>query len=60
MNATLLGLLALALYAAAEGFSIASLRRNSAALSRVTSLLLASGLVVHFVALQVRARRRKA
>lgn len=57
MNATLLGLLALALYAAAEGFSIASLRRNSAALSRVTSLLLASGLVVHFVALQVRARR---
>lgn len=57
MNATLVGLLALALYAAAEAFSVASLRKNSVPLSRVTSLLLTAGLVVHFVALQVRARR---
>jgi len=57
VNAPLIGLLALAIYVAAEGFSIASLRRNSAALSRVTSLLLMGGLVFHFAALQVRARR---
>jgi ABC-type uncharacterized transport system permease subunit len=57
MNGALFGILALLLYVAAEGFSIASLRKNSDALGRVTTLLLASGLVLHFAALQVRARR---
>lgn len=57
MNGTAIGVAALLLYGAAEAFSIASLRRNSEALSRVTTALLVAGLLVHFAALQVRARR---
>ena len=57
ISAAAIGLLALALYGAAEGFSIASLRKNSDSLARWTTALLVSGLVVHFAALQVRARR---
>ena len=56
MNATLLGLFALALYGAAEGFSIFSLRKNSGALGRAATIVLTGALLVHFVALQVRAR----
>jgi ABC-type uncharacterized transport system permease subunit len=57
ISAVAVGLLALALYGAAEGFSIASLRKNSDSLARWTTALLVSGLVVHFAALQIRARR---
>lgn len=57
LGATLLGIAALALYGAAEAVSIVSLRRNSDALARGTTVLLISGLACHFVALQVRARR---
>jgi len=57
MSAALVGVLALLLYGAAEGFSIVSLRKNSDSLARWTTVFLVSGLVVHFVALQIRARR---
>jgi len=57
MSAALVGVLALLLYGAAEGFSIVSLRKNSDLLARWTTVFLVSGLVVHFVALQIRARR---
>jgi ABC-type uncharacterized transport system permease subunit len=57
ISAAFLGIAALALYAAAEGFSIASLRKNSDALARATTLLLVSGLLCHFAALEVRARK---
>lgn len=57
MSAALLGVLALLLYGAAEGISIVSLRKNSDSLARWTTVFLVAGLVVHFAALQIRARR---
>lgn len=57
MSASFIGIAALALYGAAEAFSIVSLRKGSESLSRWTTVLLVSGMVVHFAALQVRARK---
>jgi ABC-type transport system involved in cytochrome c biogenesis permease subunit len=56
MNASPLVLLALALYVGAEGFAIAHLRRNSPAYGRATTALLAAGMLLHFVALELRGR----
>jgi ABC-type transport system involved in cytochrome c biogenesis permease subunit len=50
------GLLALLFYVAAEGFAIAHLRKSSPAFGRATTALLAAALLLHFVALQMRAR----
>jgi len=57
IGAAFLGFAALALYGAAEGFSIVSLRRNSHALARAATVFLIAGLAAHFAALQLRARR---
>ncbi len=57
MSAALIGIVALALYGTAETLSIVSLRKNSAPLSRWTTVFLISGLVCHFAALELRARR---
>src|SRR5690349_10142104 len=57
MNASPIGLLALLLYISAEGFAIAHLRRSSPAYGRVTTALLAAGMLLHFVALELRGRR---
>lgn len=56
MNETPVALLALLLYAGAEVFAIAHLRRSSPGYGRATTALLGAGMLVHFVALQIRAR----
>ncbi|MGH9440900.1 MAG: cytochrome C assembly family protein [Thermoanaerobaculia bacterium] len=56
MSSSPVGLLALALYIGAEAFAIAHLRRTSPRYGRVTTALLGAGMLVHFLALQTRAR----
>lgn len=55
-NSATLGFLALLLYVGAESVSIVQLRRDSERLGRATTILLAAGILVHFIALQLRAR----
>jgi ABC-type transport system involved in cytochrome c biogenesis permease subunit len=56
MEPGIVGWLALALYVAAEALSIARLRTNSEPLGRASAALLGSAVLVHFAALQIRAR----
>jgi ABC-type uncharacterized transport system permease subunit len=56
MSPSLVGLLALSCYLAAEIFSIAHLRVDQPAFGRATTLFLCAGLLLHFAALQLRAR----
>jgi ABC-type uncharacterized transport system permease subunit len=56
MDSVLVGLAALLLYAAAEACAVANLRASSPAFGRWTTLLLGAGLLVHFAALELRAR----
>jgi ABC-type transport system involved in cytochrome c biogenesis permease subunit len=51
-----LNLLALAFYLAAEGFSIAHMRKDEPVLGRVTTWLLALGFLIHFAALELGGR----
>ncbi len=57
MNAGSVGLAALLLYLGAEGFAIAHLRKSSPAYGRLTTALLAAGMLLHFLALELRGRR---
>jgi len=56
MNASLFALLALLLYGGAEVFAVAHLRKSSPAYGAWTTSLLGAALLLHFVALQLRAR----
>lgn len=56
MNISPVGLLALLVYVAAEALAIAHLRKNSPGYGRATTALLGVGMLLHFVALQIRAR----
>lgn len=51
-----MNLLALACYVAAEGFSIAHLRRERPVFGRLTTTLLMVGFLIHFLALEVGGR----
>lgn len=56
MGPNVVGLVALALYVAAEILSVAHLRKGKRGLGLATTVCLGGGLLVHFAALQLRAR----